>query len=78
MNIKLDMTPEMQRRVEAVAELTGLSQSEIVAEALEHGRSLDWQERFVEHVARGLAAADRGEFASVADVERVRGKYRAG
>ena len=76
MNIKLDMTPEMQRRVAAVAELTGLSQSEIVAEALEHGRSLDWQERFVEAVGRGLTAADRGAFATDADIERVRNKHR--
>ena len=76
MNIKVDITPEMQRRVAAIAERTGLSESQIVAEALEHGRSLDWQERFAEKVTRGIEAADRGEFASQADIERVRGKYR--
>jgi predicted transcriptional regulator len=67
----------MQRRVAAIAEQTGLSESQIVAEALEHGRSLDWQERFAEKVARGVEAADRGEFASTADIERVRNKHRA-
>lgn len=76
MNIKVDMTPEMQRRVAEIAGRTGLSESQIIAEALEHGRSLDWQERFAEKVARGIEAADRGEFASPADIERVRSKYR--
>ena len=77
MNIKVDITPEMQRRVAAVAARTGLSESEIVAEALEHGRSLEWQERFAEKVGRGIEAADRGEFASAADIERVRNKHRS-
>ena len=76
MNIKVDITPEMQRRVAAVAERTGLSESQIVAEALEHGRSLEWQECFAEKVAKGIEAADRGEFASEADIERVRNKHR--
>jgi predicted transcriptional regulator len=75
MNIKVDMPPEMQRRVAAIAERTGLSQSQIVAEALEHGRSLEWQERFAEKVARGLEAADKGEFASTAEIDRVRNNY---
>ena len=76
MNMKVDITPEMQRRVAAIAERTGLSESEIVAEALEHGRSLEWQERFAEKVAKGIEAADRSEFASEADIERVRNKHR--
>jgi len=76
MNIKVDIKPEMQRRVTAIAQRTGLSESQIIAEALEHGRSLDWQERFAEKVGRGIAAADRGEFASQAEIERVRSKYR--
>lgn len=76
MNIKVDIKPEMQRRVTAIAQRTGLSESQIIAEALEHGRSLDWQERFAEKVSRGIEAADRGEFASQAEIERVRSKYR--
>jgi len=52
MNIKVDISPEMPRRVAAIAERTGLSESQIIAEALEHGRPLDWQERFAEKVAR--------------------------
>lgn len=75
MNIRVDINPEMQRRVAAIAEQTGLSDSQIIAEALEHGRSLDWQECFAEKVARGIEAADRGEFASPTDID-LRSKYR--
>lgn len=77
MNIKVDITPEMQRRVAAVAARTGLSESQIILEALEHGRSLQWQERFAEKVARGIEAAERDEFASAADIARLRSKYRS-
>ena len=76
MNIKVEMIPEMQRRVAEIAGRTGLSESQIIAEALEHGRSLDWQDRFAEKMSRGIEAADRSEFASPADMERVRRKYR--
>lgn len=77
MNIKVDIAPEVQRRVAAVAARTGLSESQIVAEALELGRSLEWQERFAEKIAKGIEAADRGEFADAADIAHVRNKYRS-
>lgn len=77
MNIKVDITPEIQRRVSAIVARTGLSESQIISEALEHGRSLEWQERFAEKVARGIEAADRGDFAVEADIERVRNKHRS-
>ncbi len=76
MNIKVDITPDMQRRVAAIARRTGLTESQIVADALEHGHSLEWQERFAEKIARGIEAADHGEFATRADIDRVRHKHR--
>lgn len=75
MNIKVDINPEMQRRVAAIARRTGMSESQIVTEALEYGRSLDWQERFAAKIGEGIEAADRGEFASSADIQRIRSKY---
>ena len=76
MAIELDITPELQARIDAIAARSSLSASEVVADALENGHSLEWQEQFLDKVAKGIAAADRGEFASPADVERVRNKYR--
>lgn len=76
MNIEVEIKADTRRRVAAIAKRTGLSESEIIAEALEHGHSLEWQERFADKVAAGIKAADRGEFASEVDIERIRTKYR--
>lgn len=74
---KLEISPELRARLDAVAARSGLSLSEVVADALENGHSLEWQERFLDKVTRGIDAADRGEFASADEIERVRNKYRA-
>lgn len=76
MNIEVEIKSDTRRRVAAIAKRTGLSESQIIAEALEHGHSLEWQERFADKIATGVKAADSGAFASEADIERVRGKYR--
>jgi predicted transcriptional regulator len=76
MNIEVEIKADTRRRVAAIAKRTGLSESEIIAEALEHGHSLEWQERFADKIVAGIKAADSGEFASEADIERIRTKYR--
>lgn len=48
-----------------------------IADALENGHPLDWQERFPEKGAKGVAAADKGEFATAAAIDRIRNKHRA-
>lgn len=67
---------DLQTRVEALAARSSLSVEDILTDALRNGRSLDWQEQFVAQVERGVAAADRGEFATPADVRRVLDKHR--
>jgi predicted transcriptional regulator len=76
MTIEFEITPELQARINAIAARSTMSPSQVIADALENGHSLDWQERFLDKVAEGIAAADRGEFATAADIERVRNKYR--
>lgn len=76
MTIKVDITPEMQRRVTNIAQKSGLSETQVIIDALEHGHSLDWQESFHEKIRQGIAAADRGDFATEAEIDRVRQKYR--
>jgi predicted transcriptional regulator len=76
MTMELEITPELQARIDAIAARSNLSASEVIADALENGHSLEWQEHFLDKVAAGIEAADRGEFASRADIERVRNKYR--
>jgi predicted transcriptional regulator len=76
MTITLDISDDLKARVDAIAARSSLSPSEVIADALENGHSLDWQERFLDKVATGLAEADRGDFASDADLDRIVNKYR--
>ncbi|ODT49632.1 transcriptional regulator [Devosia sp. 63-57] len=76
MSVTVHITPELEARVAAIAERTRLSPSEIIADALQNGHSLEWQERFVERVAAGIAAADAGEFAHDKDINAVLSKFR--
>jgi predicted transcriptional regulator len=72
----IDIAPDLRKRVEAIAARSNLTASEVIADALQNGHSLDWQEQFLDKVAQGVEAADRGEFASAADIARIRNKYR--
>ena len=76
MTITLEISDALKARVYAIAARSSLSPSEVIADALENGHSLEWQERFLEKVAEGAAAAERGEFASQDDLARVVNKYR--
>lgn len=73
---QVDLSPELQARVESIAARSNLSPSEVIADALENGHSLKWQEQFLEAVENGLSAAREGHFASDADIARIRNKYR--
>ncbi|TCI00594.1 transcriptional regulator [Roseococcus sp. SYP-B2431] len=74
--MKLEIPAELQSRVDAIAARSSLSPSEIIADALQNGHSLEWQERFLDKVAEGVASAARGEFASPDDLAGVVNKYR--
>ena len=76
MTIEVEITPELQNRLDAIAGRSTLSPSEVIADALENGHSLAWQERYLDKVSRGTAEADAGQFASQSDKDRVLNKYR--
>jgi predicted transcriptional regulator len=77
MTVTLDIPDELQARVDAIARRSGVSASQIVADALANGYSLDWQERFFDKVANGMNAADRGDFAGDDELAQVLNKYRS-
>ncbi|ESQ76833.1 hypothetical protein [Asticcacaulis sp. AC402] len=54
----------------------GAAASEVIADTLNKGYSQKWQEQFLKKVARGIAAAESDDFATAADTERVKNKYR--
>lgn len=77
MTITVDLPDDLKARVDAIAARSSLSPSEVIADALANGHSIEWQEQFLAKVAEGIAAADRGEFATADEVLRVVNKYRA-
>ncbi len=76
MTFTFDIDDDLKARVDAIAARSKLSASQVIADALENGHSLAWQEHFLEKVAMGIAAADRGDFASADEVARVINKHR--
>lgn len=76
MTITLDIPDDLKARIDAIAARSSLSAAEVVADALENGHSIEWQERFLDKVAQGMDAADRDEFASPAELARIVNKYR--
>ena len=76
MTVTLDIPDELQARVDAIARRSGLSASQVVADALDKGYSLEWQERFLDKVAAGVVAADQGDFARDDEIAQVLDKYR--
>lgn len=76
MTITVEIPADLKARVDAIAARSSLSAAEIIADALQNGHSLEWQERFLDKVATGIAAADRDEFASADDIAHVVNKYR--
>ena len=76
MSDQLELPDDLRARIEAIAARSSLTPSQVVADALENGHSLEWQERFLERVASGLAEADQGDFASAREIETILNKYR--
>ncbi|MCB8837605.1 CopG family ribbon-helix-helix protein [Aurantimonas sp. VKM B-3413] len=78
MTITIDLPPEQLARIDALAARSRRSVAEVVSDALENGHSLEWQEYYLDKVEAGTAAADRGDFATPEDLERVLSKCRLG
>jgi predicted transcriptional regulator len=71
----VDLPDDISRRIDRLAERTSLTRSRIVEDALSHGRSLAWQEKWIAGVQAGIADADEGEFASPAEIDALLTRY---
>ena len=76
MTVTFDISDELHARVAAIAQRSNLSASQVITDALQNGYSLEWQEQFLDQVAAGADAADKGGFADADEFDRVVGKYR--
>lgn len=58
-----------------MAERSNSTPSRIIEDALSHGRSLAWQEKWTSGVRAGLAEAEAGEFVTEEEINVVLNKY---
>lgn len=70
-----DISDDLNRRIETLTKRSTLTRSQIIEDALSHGRSLAWQEKWIAGVQDGLEDAERGNFASEEEIAAVLSKY---
>ncbi|KAA3512964.1 CopG family ribbon-helix-helix protein [Agrobacterium rosae] len=75
MKSTIQLSDDIDRRIDLVAAKSSLTRSQIVEEALAHGRSIAWQEQWVTGVKEGLDDAKNGNFASEEDIAEVLNRY---
>ena len=72
--LTLRLDPKLKNRLDRLSKATSRSRSFVAAEAIREYVALnEWQ---IEETREALASADRGEFASEKEVERVFKKWR--
>ncbi|KQT85585.1 ribbon-helix-helix protein, CopG family [Aurantimonas sp. Leaf443] len=71
----LELPDDLSRRIDLLAERSTRTRAQIIEDALAHGRSLAWQERWQAGVQAGIEDADRGEFATDEEIATVLNKY---
>jgi predicted transcriptional regulator len=75
MKNNIEISEDLNRRIEMLTSRSTLTRDQIIEDALSHGRSLAWQEKWVAGVQAGIEAADRGDFANEEEIAAVLNKY---
>lgn len=70
-----EISEDLSRRIDTLAARSTLTREQIIEDALSHGRSLAWQEKWVAGVQAGIEDADRGNFATDEEIAVVLNKY---
>jgi len=74
-SVTVDFDEVVLEALDRTAEHHGRTRADIIAEAV--GDYLETQRWQIEKIEAGLAAADRGDFVSEEEIERIVGKYAA-
>ncbi len=75
MKNNVEISEDLSRRIDMLAERSTLTRDQIIEDALSHGRSLAWQEKWLAGVEAGIADADAGNFATDDEIAAVLNKY---
>ena len=73
--VSMRLPGELKERIESYARMTGRSKSHVAMEAIAH--YLDWRVPQIADLKEAIAAADRGEFATEAQVQAVVARFAA-
>jgi len=74
-SVTVDFDDVVVEALDRAAEQRGRTRADIIAEAVrDYLETQRWQ---IEKINAGLAAADRGDFASKEEIERIVGRYAA-
>lgn len=65
----------VSRRIDLLASRSALTRERIIEDALAHGRSLAWQEKWLAGVEAGIRDADAGNLATDEEVATVLTRY---
>ncbi|TJV69486.1 MAG: transcriptional regulator [Mesorhizobium sp.] len=71
----VEISEDLSRRIETLTSRSTLTRDQIIEDALSHGRSLAWQEKWIAGTQAGIEAADRGDFAKEEEITVVLNKY---
>ncbi|PYX09447.1 MAG: CopG family transcriptional regulator [Acidobacteria bacterium] len=72
--LSLRLEPKLKKQLDRLSRATSRSRSFIAAEAIREYVALnEWQ---IEEIKKGVAEADRGEFAAEKDVKQVLSKWK--
>ena len=69
------ISEDLSRRIDLLAARSSLTREQIIEDALSHGRSLAWQEKWIAGVQAGIEDADRGNFATDEEIAAVLNRY---
>ncbi|BCH10148.1 transcriptional regulator [Mesorhizobium sp. 131-3-5] len=75
MKNNVEISEDLNRRIDMLTSRSTLTRDQIIEDALSHGRSLAWQEKWVAGVQAGIEGADRGDFANEEEIATVLNKY---
>lgn len=70
-----EISEDLSRRIDLLAARSDLTRKQIIEDALSHGRSLAWQEKWIAGIQAGIEAADQGDFATEEEIAAVLNKY---
>ncbi|MBW8787897.1 transcriptional regulator [Rhizobium leguminosarum] len=71
----VEIAEDLSRRIDMLAERSTLTRGQIIEDALAHGRSLAWQEKWIAGVQAGIEDADTDGFATDEEIAAVLNKY---